>query len=585
MPISNQLTIEIGLYALVVALALAVRLYRVGLAPLSVGEAQLALAAWRGVLPPAGASPLLTWLNAILFAFFESSDGVARLAPALAGSALVVLPALLRERIGRAGALGAAAILAISPVAIMTSRTASGEAIVGAVALGCVVAGDGYLRDGRAGWLYALAALLGVGLASGCTIYSALIALALAAGLVAALGRSELRDKWQAIRNTPGLPGRWLAVLAGVFLTCATALAWQMGGLRATIDLLSAWLAGFVAPAGMTGWQWTFQVLAVYEPLIFVAGIAGLFFAMQRGSRMGMLLIAWAIAAMALTVVRSGRGNGDELLIVIPLALLGGFAIEALAGSLRAVRLSVEEVILILLLLVLMAYALLGVADYLNNPTKFSALSPEQESSPGGRLRAILGGLTPVILVAAALVLAAFLMATFAAAGGAEMAVRGATIAILATLVMTTWAAGWGATQAHPGDPREIIAGAPATSLDVRDLMRDLAKLSADSTTDVSSLAVTVQSAPDDVLGWYLRHMPNARFVSTVDAASNPPAVISTDKPPALAGSYAGQRFTLQHVWYMEGKSATDVLKWLIYRRADPPQPAQEAVLWVQQGP
>jgi 4-amino-4-deoxy-L-arabinose transferase-like glycosyltransferase len=578
------LTVEVGLYAIIVALALAVRLYRLGLAPLSVSEASLALAAWRGTLPPSGASPLLTWLNTILFAMFGSSDGLARLMPALAGAALVVLPAFLRERIGRAGALSAAALLVISPVAIMTSRTASGDALVAAVLVGLIVAGDGFLRDGRTGWLYASAALLGLGLASGRTIYSALLTLVISAGLIASFEAEQLRGKWHVIRNTPGLLARLLVVLAAVFLGSATAFAWRMGGLGATTDMLSIWLSDFTAQAAMIAQPSPFQVLAVYEPLIIVAGVVGLFFALQRGDRLGVMLVAWLAVATLLAVVRPGRTHGDTLLIVLPLALLGGYAFEVSARSFRAVRFSIEETLLILIILVAIALAILSVADYINNPTRFTAAVPGPQSDFASRLRAILGPATPFVPIVAAVAFATLLAMIFAATSGAETAMRGGAIAVLVTLAMTTWAAGWGAAQVNPGDPREIIVGPATTSPDVRDLTRDLALLSADTTTDVSSLALTVQSTPNGVLAWYLRDMRNARFVSTVDASSNPQAVITTDKPPALSGSYAGEKFTLQHQWHVEAKSAYDVLRWLVYRRAEAPQPTQEAVLWVRQG-
>jgi predicted membrane-bound mannosyltransferase len=79
-----KLTVEVGLYAIVAALALALRLYRLGLAPLSTSEAALALAALRGTAIPAGASPLLYWVNALLFSIFGGGDTLARLLPALA---------------------------------------------------------------------------------------------------------------------------------------------------------------------------------------------------------------------------------------------------------------------------------------------------------------------------------------------------------------------------------------------------------------------------------------------------------------------------------------------------------------------
>ena len=87
------------------------------------------------------------------------------------------------------------------------------------------------------------------------------------------------------------------------------------------------------------------------------------------------------------------------------------------------------------------------------------------------------------------------------------------------------------------------------------------------------------------VLEWYLRDMPNAHFVAALDASSAPQALVTTGlKPPALPGSYAGQRFTLRHDWSLEGQTTNDILKWLIYRKAEVPKPTQQVVLWVKQG-
>ncbi len=74
-----KLTVEISLYVIVAALALALRLYRLGLVPLSTGEAMLSIAALRGTAIPAGTSPVLYWVNAILFSIFGAGDTLTRL--------------------------------------------------------------------------------------------------------------------------------------------------------------------------------------------------------------------------------------------------------------------------------------------------------------------------------------------------------------------------------------------------------------------------------------------------------------------------------------------------------------------------
>src|SRR5690554_5809424 len=92
------LTVETALYALVFLAALSLRLLNLGGHPLSDPEARealLALARLRGeatavALPASPAYFSLTFLH---FFLFGASEATARLAPALAGAALVLVPA------------------------------------------------------------------------------------------------------------------------------------------------------------------------------------------------------------------------------------------------------------------------------------------------------------------------------------------------------------------------------------------------------------------------------------------------------------------------------------------------------------
>jgi hypothetical protein len=253
---------------------------------------------------------------------------------------------------------------------------------------------------------------------------------------------------------------------------------------------------------------------------------------------------------------------------------LSGYAMEAWADSLRVLRFGVEEAALILIMLPVIAYLVLGLAAYANNPNAVPAAAAALD----------LGPMAQLIQVVLAAIFIVMLTAFFAALGSVERAVRGAALAILTALAMATWSAGWNAAQNHPGDPREIIAGPQATSLAVRDLAGDLARLSADKTSDATTLPLVVQSPPDGVLVWYLRDLRNASFVSAIDASSEPVALVTTAaKPPALSGSYAGQRYALQREWQLEGKSPEDILKWLVFRRVELPTPTQQVVLWVRQ--
>ena len=137
------LTIEFTLWGLLLLAALGLRLLRLDAAPLSTIEARDALAAWRfatggGAPTTTGYSPALFSGQWFIFLIFGASDLAARLLPALAGGGLVLTPVLLRQHLGRLGALAAGTLLALSPTALTLSRSASGDVLVALGALLCV---------------------------------------------------------------------------------------------------------------------------------------------------------------------------------------------------------------------------------------------------------------------------------------------------------------------------------------------------------------------------------------------------------------------------------------------------------------
>ena len=106
---TRQLTVEAALWILVVAAALALRLFQLGAAPLSAAEAReatLALRAASGLgFPTADYNPVLLAANGLLFTLFGTSDFLARLFPAALGAVLALTPWLFRRQVGRVGAL------------------------------------------------------------------------------------------------------------------------------------------------------------------------------------------------------------------------------------------------------------------------------------------------------------------------------------------------------------------------------------------------------------------------------------------------------------------------------------------------
>ncbi|HVC32010.1 MAG TPA: flippase activity-associated protein Agl23 [Chloroflexota bacterium] len=66
--------------------------------------------------------PFLFELNALVYFLLGVTDATARVAPALFGTILVGLPYLLRDKLGRTGAVVAAALIAVSPTILYYSR-------------------------------------------------------------------------------------------------------------------------------------------------------------------------------------------------------------------------------------------------------------------------------------------------------------------------------------------------------------------------------------------------------------------------------------------------------------------------------
>src|SRR5512134_4023834 len=124
-PIKN----EGWLYGLAFVIALGFRIIQLGASPLTDSEATLALQALhlaQGKAPLLGPQPGYILLSSILFAVINRTNFMARLIPALAGSALVFAPWFFREKLKPRPALILAFLFAVDPGLVAFSRQANG---------------------------------------------------------------------------------------------------------------------------------------------------------------------------------------------------------------------------------------------------------------------------------------------------------------------------------------------------------------------------------------------------------------------------------------------------------------------------
>ena len=314
--------------------------------------------------------PLLVVLESLAFFLFGATDVSARIIPALAGIAIFPLIALLRPVVGRAGTLGMAFFLAISPTLVYTSRLVDGNILIALSAVVIVVAlsraGLAARTDRPIGrWAVTVGGGLALLLASGPASISVLIALAVGVVVSVVLDPDRAapnRDREaaprttaptgnavtlgvQAIVSTPPDLTRLIVALVIGLVTIFTRLFSDLGAIAGLGDLFVDWgrLIGSGAPAIPT--QYYLLVVLLYELLAVVFAVVAI--AMTRvpdtspadsGVRPAValhwpLFLGWFVATLVLFAFSSGRNASDAIQVVLPLLLMAGIGLGRLVES------------------------------------------------------------------------------------------------------------------------------------------------------------------------------------------------------------------------------------------------------------
>ena len=229
------------------------------------------------------------------FFLFGDNDFTLRLPMALFGSGLVLMPLLLRSRLGQVGALAAALMLAFSPAMLYFSRFARNDIFMAVFVLGLFAMIWRYIDERKNRYLYLAAAFLALGFTSKETMY--LSALILVVGLLF-IARSQVGN-WLMGRHSLkefGPAGRVLILLTALIAPLAGAM---VAFLQEPLGITLAAKAGNAAgiPVGSPdGGGWVIAI-AVTVVLVVVAMVVGLVWNRR------VWLISWVIfAAVFLTM-------------------------------------------------------------------------------------------------------------------------------------------------------------------------------------------------------------------------------------------------------------------------------------------
>ncbi|MCB0047575.1 MAG: hypothetical protein KDD92_19295 [Caldilineaceae bacterium] len=540
------LTVERVAYAVIVAAGVFLRFHGLGAAPLMPGEAAQSWPVWQtahGLTVPGGAassSALLSSLQLLLFWLAPGGDAGARFISAAAGSALLLAPWLLREKLGQSWALALALLFALDPWLVTFSRVADGTMLAVTAALFCLaflvrLTLPESATPVRKRALFGAAVAAGLLIISGPAAWSLLLVLLLFVLL--------------CLRPAPAPTDQRLAVLAlfgATALLGATAWLARPVYLAAVSHSLGVWLDQIKpGPYPLT---WFVIRLLIDQHFNLIFGLTGLALLWRVGrtddagqNRDRFLwtrfLLVWLAGGIAVQLL-PGRTPQMLLLVSLPLSFGAARWISRLLDGTPAHLDRRETVYLLSLLTVLLISA------------RF-ALNVLVESQV---FQVEVALVILVIAIGSMLTLLAFSLAL-----SLRQALWIGGLFVTVWLLLTTVANTWQLTQATDGrHPNGFFAvtGHP----DVRLLVEDLRTVSAQRSGDAEAKPVQIQTGvrPDPMLGWYLRNRSVVEWVPAPapgDGLSRPMLILpdsGTELTPEQSGlpdGYIGSRYELRSYW------------------------------------
>lgn len=558
------------------------------LSPDGARHAYAAYALFRGsgtALDSAVGGPFGVLLGALLLFLFGVSDQVVRLGPALAGIGTVALAIPLRPYLGRAGALLAGLLLAVSPSAVYFSRLEQPTAYAAFFATLLFVALLRALDGTRRGGLALVGAALALLFVSAPIGPSLLLILIAAIFFIPLLLPGEQGDTFglanvRAAGRAGWLPALLLAV--ALLLLVFSAFGAVPGNLvTGPPDWLGAWGRSLVGVEGQTGRGPLFALglVPLYEPLALLAGGWGLIRLFVRpasrteqtgGLTARATLGFWAIVGAILLALGGGTQPQLIVLVAVPLTFLAGTTLGELVERIdwrRGGTFWVGGAGLILC-------AALALAAW--GATLGQVLQPSRIPDDTGRFLTLL---LTVVLFALPLTGAALWFARRIEPGAAW---RALAFGIALFLLGFGFRSAVGLNIYHANVANEPLVYNASTP-EIRPLMERILRLSRDLTalnrtvadpTGGHGLSVAVDPAVEWPIRWYLRDFPGLQVASTAALATGavptapPPQLIIRpgDGKPATPGDYTPQTYKL--TWsYPAGQALTGserpILRWL----------------------
>jgi hypothetical protein len=582
----RRIKLETFLFMIAFLLALVLRFYQLGAAPLSDSESVWALQSYLIANPDLqtsgfgiGPNPAYVFSTGFLFTIFGASNFLARFWPALAGSILVLAPVLIRRNIGIQAALISAFGLAIDPGLVAVSRTAGGPIL--ALAFGLIALGLFFLRHIKSsGIMTGLASLSGPSIFTGVTV-------GLATWITEAFLRQrnmsadninlEKNDRSKTLisrltsmqlkENEKGnLPWRELFLFSGgIILTAGTYFFLYPQGLAAWFDSFLTFLKGWFTPSGIPAFH-ILVVLTAFQPIALLFGLITVIRWFKNSnvdkepSRLVFTAISsWFLASLLFLMLYPAREVSGLIWALVPLWVLASWEISRYLRFQSTSPITLIFASIIFILCVLFWNALIS----------------------SGQMLVFFG--EPAIGVQVALIAGVFLIAALSVilvslGWNRLIAERGLLWGISAALLIYTISLTWNVSIGKQNQPQALWYPNPGTgqALLLMDTLQDISNSQTGMPFEIPILS-TVQTPS---MRWFLRDFRNTQFLSILPSENLPDIVITreVDNLPPGDKTYRGQDFVWNTHPGWNGALPPDYLSWLTFHKA--PSTPEMVILW-----
>ena len=537
------------------AVALALRLIRLGSQPLGDMEASFALQALaiaRKGATSFGAFPAYAGLTGLDFYLFSAGNFMARFWFALAGALVVFVPWLFRERIGHWPALLLAVVLSISPDMVGLSRII-GSPMMAFVFLLLALGLFFKQRPILAGGAFALALMSGSGFWMGLFILGVSVLLYKTVfkdePLMDMLSLEERKAFWPKLGIAFG--ATLLVVGTGFFLAPA-----NLSGIFAG---LVTFIQGFAAQRTTALFQIPLALVA-YTVEALIIGLWGSIRAILVRDRLGVFLLIWWLFGLVFILLYPAGSAADIIWVTFPLWLL---TVRTMFFAWRLPETSRGIMVLTTILVVAIFAFLLLVYRGLINPTLLQELRVNY-------ILALIGG--------AVLLVAIVLLVSFG--WSEDVALSGLILGLAIVFVTGLFALSVHSTGMAPERSWELWypQESQVTTVWLRGTLDDIQDWNA---SGKGAVEIVVSDYDRPGLRWLLRDDPEVEFVSYAAPQSEPGILItSAQEMPEIAGGYRGQDLVWESRPLWSQMDAFDYLSWLLTR--DVPVVTENVIIWVR---